>query len=112
MIETVLLNYLNGKNLSASVYMEQPATKPSAFFMLEKTGGGQTDHINQSTFIVQSYAQSLASAATMNEEVKAAMLDAITLEDISRVELNSDYNYTDSTTKTYRYQAVFVITHY
>lgn len=112
MIETVLLNYLNGKNLSANVYMEQPANKPSAFFMLEKTGGGQTDHINQSTFTVQSYAQSLASAAVMNEEIKAVMLDAITLNEISRVELNSDYNYTDSTTKTYRYQAVYVITHY
>lgn len=112
MIETVLLNYLNSEELSATVYMEQPKVKPEAFFVLEKTGGSQVNHINESNFIVQSNAPSLAQAAQMNEEIKAAMLNAITLDDISRVELNSNYNYTDSATKQYRYQAVFVITHY
>lgn len=112
MIETVLLNYLNSEELSATVYMEQPKVKPEAFFVIEKTGGSQTNHINESNFIVQSNAPSLAQAAQMNEEIKAAMLNAITLDDISRVELNSNYNYTDSATKQYRYQAVFVITHY
>jgi hypothetical protein len=48
----------------------------------------------------------------MNEEVKAVMKNAITLDEISRVEVNSDYNFTDPTTKIYRYQAVFVVTHY
>lgn len=112
MIETVLLNYLNNAGLSAQVYMEQPEKKPKTFYLLEKTGGSQTNHINESNFIVQSYAESLASAAHMNEEIKQAMFNAVTLDDISRVELNSNYNYSDSTTKQYRYQAVFVITHY
>ena len=112
MIETVLYNYLNSVDLSADVYMEQPKVKPAAFFLLEKTGGALVDHIYESTFIIQSYGRTLAEAATMNEEVKAAMFDAITLDTISRVEINSDYNYTDPTTKAYRYQAVFVVTHY
>lgn len=112
MIETVLLNYLNSAGLSAQVHMEQPAKKPSAFYILEKTGGSQTNHINESNFTVQSYADSLANAAHMNEDIKQAMLNAITLDEISRVELNSNYNYSDPTTKQYRYQAVFVITHY
>lgn len=112
MIEIVLKNYLDIAELSAPVYFEQPAEKPSEFFLLERSGGGMENHINHSTFIVQSYAQSLSRAAHMNEEIKTAIYDAITLNDISRVELNSDYNYTDTTTKTYRYQAVFVITHY
>lgn len=112
MIETVLLDYLNTANLSAEVYMEQPAVKPEAFFVLEKSGSDQTNHINESNFIVQSNASSLALAASMNEEIKDAMFNAITLGRISRVELNGDYNYTDPTTKQYRYQAVFVITHY
>ena len=112
MIETVLLNYLNSANLSCEVYMEQPEEKPSAFYVLEKTGGDRTNHINESNFIVQSNASSLALAAAMNDEIKEAMFNAITLDDISRVELNGDYNYTDSATKQYRYQAVFVITHY
>ena len=83
-----------------------------AFFVLEKTGGSQTNHINESNIIIQSNGTSLASAASMNEEIKAAMFNAITLDYISRVELNGDYNYTDSASKQYRYQSVFVITHY
>ena len=38
--------------------------------------------------------------------------NAIALEQIVSVSLNSDYNYTDTTTKEYRYQAVFDIVHY
>ena len=49
----------------------------------------------------------------MNEEIKAMMLDGlITLGAVAKVDLNSDYNFTDTTTKTYRYQAVFDIVHY
>jgi hypothetical protein len=32
--------------------------------------------------------------------------------DVLSVELNSNYNYTDTSTKEYRYQAVFDIRHY
>lgn len=112
MIEKVLLDYLNAADLSAEVFMEQPKGKPAAFFLLEKTGGMETEHIFESTFAVQSYGRTLLEAARMNEEIKAAMRDAIALETISRVELNGDYNYTEPITKQYRYQAVFVITHY
>lgn len=112
MIETVLLDYLNNANLSAKVYMEQPKDKPEAFFILEKSGGGQTDHISESDFIVQSYGRTLYEAACMNEEIKVVMLRANTLNEVSAVELNSDYNYTNAESKLYRYQAIFVVTHY
>ena len=112
MIETVLLDYLNNANLSAKVYMEQPKDKPEAFFILEKSGGGQTNHISESDFIVQSYGRTLYEAACMNEEIKAVMLRANTLNEVSAVELNSDYNYTNAESKSYRYQAIFVVTHY
>ena len=36
----------------------------------------------------------------------------IELDDISRCELNTDYNYTDTARKKYRYQAVYDIVHY
>lgn len=112
MIEKILKTYLDNYGLSATVHTEQPGQKPSTFFMIEKSGGGRTDHINTATFIVQSYGTSLTQVVEMNEEIKAAMFNAITLDEISRVELNSDYNFTDTTTKTYRYQAIYVITHY
>lgn len=112
MIETVLLNYLNGLDLSATVYMEQPKVKPEAFFVLEKTGGSSTNHINESTMVIQSYGKTLYQAASMNEEIKQAMSESIFLDEIASVQLNSDYNYTDESAKQYRYQSVFVVTHY
>lgn len=112
MIEKTLLDYLNAAHLSATVYMEQPKEKPAAFFLLEKTGSTKTNHVVESNFAVQSYGATLYEAATMNEEIKAAIAEAITMDEVSRVSLNGDYNFTDNTTKDYRYQAVFVITHY
>ena len=111
MIEIDVLNYLKADK-GLKVYMEIPKEKPSSFYILEKTAGGQTDKVNTSTFVVQSYAPTLYDAALMNETAKSAMSDLINLDVVSRVELNSDYNYTDPTTKQYRYQAVFVLTHY
>ena len=40
------------------------------------------------------------------------MADADTLEDICAVRLNTDYTFTDTASKRFRYQAVFDITHY
>jgi polyhydroxyalkanoate synthesis regulator phasin len=48
----------------------------------------------------------------INEKVKDFMRAAISLDKIAKVECNSDYNFTDSSTKTYRYQAVFDIKYY
>ena len=112
MIEVLLYNYLNNAGLSAHVYTEQPPEKHERFFLMEKTGGIVTEHITESTIAIQSLAESMYEAASMNEEIKTVMEQAINLPDISRVEINSDYNYTDTATKKYRYQAVFVVTHY
>ena len=54
-----------------------------------------------------SYAESLYYAAALNEDVKQAMDDIIALDTVSSAELNSDYNFTDTETKKYRYQAVY-----
>lgn len=111
MIEKILYDYLSTTKKLA-IYLEIPRDKPDSFYIMEKTAGGQTDKVNRATIVIQSYAPTLYDAALMNEAIKNAMLDALELDDISRVEINSDYNYTDPTTKQYRYQAVFVVTHY
>ena len=50
--------------------------------------------------------------AVLNEKVKEFMRAAISLDSIAKVECNSDYNFTDASTKEYRYQAVFDIKYY
>lgn len=112
MIEKIIFDYLNSE-LSVPAYLEIPKDKPNAYYAIERTGGDIENKINRSNIVIQSYAKTLFEAVSMNETVKELMLDGlVTLEDISRVELNSDYNYTDPTTAQYRYQAVFVVTHY
>ena len=113
MIEEILYNFL-GDYLSAPVYTEIPKSYPSRFYSIEKTGSAQENHIKSSTVAIKSYSEnSLYEAAVMNEMLKEVMLyDLISSDDIIKVTLNSDYNFTDSATKQYRYQAVFDIKHY
>ena len=111
MIEKIVLDYLS-QALSVPCYMEMPEEMPDSFVVIEKTGSSIMNKIAKATFAIQSYAPSLFAAATLNDEVKEAMDFIIELDSIINVELNSDYNYTDTGLKAYRYQAVFVVTHY
>lgn len=111
MIELTILQYLKTQ-LTEPVYMETPATVPARYVLMEKTGSTKTKRSHSSTFAFQSYAESLYQVVVLNELVKSAVENLVNLDEIGSVKLNSDYNYTDTTTKQYRYQAVFDITHY
>lgn len=111
MIEKIILDYLN-EALDVPVYMEVPADIVESYVIVEKTGSSETNHIKEATLAIQSVAPSLYKAACLNEEVKAAMDSSITLGSIARAKCNSDYNFTDTTTKSYRYQAVYDVVYY
>lgn len=111
MIEVTLFNYLTGA-LNVPVYMELPPDAPQSCVVIEKIGSSMNNRLESSNFAIQSYGGSMYAAASLNERVKQAMFDSISLNQITSVSLNSDYNYTDTASKKYRYQAVFVITHY
>lgn len=112
MIEKIVLDYLN-KELEVPAYMEEPEDlQAEQYVLIEKTGSSQANHLYTVTLAIQSYAGTLYKAAQLNEQVKTAM-DGITKEkEVTRSELNSDYNYTDTARKQYRYQAVYDLTHY
>lgn len=110
MIEKIVLDYLSQ---SIPAYTEIPEVFPiEPFVLIEKLGGGGENHIYSSRLAVQSYGNSLFEAAVLNERVKELMENMVELDEICKVSLNSDYNFTDTATKRYRYQAVFDITHY
>lgn len=111
MIEKIVLDYLS-EALDYPVYMEEPNNKPERYYLIEKTGGGKRNQICTATIAVQSIAERLVYAAQMNETLKTAMEGIIILDDIGSCRLNSDYNFTDTTTKRYRYQAVYDFVHY
>lgn len=115
MIEITVLDYLNSV-LDVPVSMEKPTNNPKEYVVIEKTGTDNENHIYSAMFAVQSYAKSMYEASSLNEKVKEAMIGngfssyGITAHtDISKCRLNSDYNFTDTTTKEYRYQAVFEV---
>ena len=113
MIEEIIRNYLNDDHLSAPVYMEIPKQAPLEYYILEKTGGSESDQINSSTFALQSYAQSMARASELGYQAAAVMKNGlITLDQISRVSVQGPYDFTDTTKKQYRYQSVCTVTHY
>ena len=112
MIEQRLLEYLNSSLSPVPCYMEMPEDPTGQFVIIDKTGSSVTNRITKANFAIQSYADTLYEAAELNERVKEAMDSMLELDTISKVELNSDYNFTDTDLKAYRYQAVFVLTYY
>lgn len=110
MIELEVLEYLNEHEFSA--YMEWEPDMYGDLVIVEKTSGGQSNHLKSATFTFQSYADSLYKAAKLNERVKEAVFAMEAMPMIAGVHLNSDYNYTDTQFKKYRYQAVFDINYY
>ena len=111
MIELAILNHLKTK-LSVPVYLEEPEAKPNRYVLFEKTSSGRSHKLSSSTFAFQAYAESLYQAVVLNELTKTAVDSLIELDEIASVKLNSDYNFTDTTTKRYRYQAVYDFKHY
>lgn len=113
MIEKTVLDFLD-EELEYPVWMEIPEgeTLPDKYVLLEKIGSSSGDHIRSAVFAVQSYADTLENAAQLNDTVKEVMDRLIELNEVTRSKLNSDYNFTDREKKKYRYQAVYVITHY
>lgn len=111
MIEKTLLDHLTA-SLPDPVYMHYPKDAPTRFYVLQKTGGSRANQLAHATFALQSYGGSLYDTAEMNLAGINAMLDAVELDAVSEVSLNSDYSFADTTRKRERYQAVFDITHY
>jgi hypothetical protein len=111
MIEKIVIDYLESA-LSVPVYAEVPEANTGAFVVVEKVGSSRTNYLDAATIAVQSYGDTLVDAAKLNQTAKGLMLEIVNLEQVSAVRLNSDYNFTDTETKRYRYQALFVITYY
>ena len=98
MIEQIVLDYLT-EHIDVPVFMELPEvpsedypTMPERFILLEKVGGGQTDHIDSGSIAVQSYSlNSLYEAASLDEEMRNVMFGMVALNSISEIRLASNY---------------------
>lgn len=113
LIEEIIRNYLLTQTaITAPVYIDVPSNPPAARIVIERTGGGIEEHIRNNQIAIQSYGASRYKAAFIHEAVLTVMQHIIALPVISACELNAEYDFTDTETKEFRYQAVFDITHY
>ena len=111
MIELVIKNYLDG-HLDVPSFFEHQNGLKGNYVLIEKLSGGKRNTLKSSVFAFQSYADSLFESARLNEQVKEVVETMVELPEITGIQLNSDYNFTDTQTKKYRYQAVFDINYY
>lgn len=111
MIEKIILDYLTGAGVNAVMEIPEGGVV-MPYVVIEKTGGGDENHINSATVAIQSYGASLYQAALLNDQIVALMEDIVLLPEVSACELNSDYNFTDTTKKEYRYQAVYDLVYF
>lgn len=99
-------------HLSCYVGVQAPA-QTTGYVLIDKTGSDTRNHITTSTIAVQCYGETLLDAIQLWERVDPIMQGELIKSDkIASVRLETDYNFTDISTKQYRWQAIYDITHY
>lgn len=113
MIEAITKNYVQEK-MGIPSYLNAPSDKPDKYVRIRKSGSSGDRFIETAIFIFYCVSEkSLYEAAQMNEDLKEVMYDMPGFIDaVSKVELNSDGNFTDTKTKEYRYQSIFEVTYH
>ena len=92
-------------------YMQIPEVETLPFVAMQNIGESGTRFVKDVTISFQSYADTLYKAAELNEKVKEAVYNMVSVKNISAVSLNSSSYQPDTRYKRYRYQALFVITY-
>ena len=111
LIEVIIKQYLD-ERLDAPSFFDYPTDPPNRFVLIDRTSGGENERLPNSTVALQSYGASKYEAMILNDDLKKVMRNMEELNEISKVSLNADYNFTDLERKQHRYQAVFDIYHY
>jgi predicted choloylglycine hydrolase len=119
MIEETIAAYLKDNASVPWFAMRPPAYEDNAnigqrkYGLFEKTSSRKADHVVYSTIAFQSYAPTLLEAAQISAELRELMEQLPnTTAEVSKAQLNSEYNFTNTADKQPRYQAVFSLVHF
>lgn len=112
-IEEALIAYLSTALHDGGypVYAMTPKQDvPRNYIVIDKTGSQLRNGVARATIAIQSISSdSLLKAIEINEEVVEAMENFSSEMNVFGVHLQADYNFTNTATKQYRYQAVYEI---
>ena len=106
MIESVVISYLNSK-LNVPVYAEEPTRKTAEYVTVKSIDNGRVDFIDAVTLNIVSVSTSLENAAKLNKQVKDAMYDIISLDNVSSSKCGGSGQRVDTSTKRYECECIF-----
>ena len=106
--ERVVVDHLNGSEVGATAYYDVPAERPSAFVVVERTGGPRGEgETSRPTLDAQCWAASRRDAALLAQAVEDALVDMpTTVENVAHVSITSIFRDTDLESGTPRYHVV------
>lgn len=110
MIEDIIIAYLAGAQ-SLPVYAEVPVDPPTEYIVIQRTGGAEENLIREATVALQTVTMtSRYRAAQLAESVRELMLAITSRPEIFHSSVNAGpYDFTDPSTKAYRYQTVYTL---
>lgn len=115
-IEKEVRDYLCAKNIEGiggNVYMDVPTNMSNIkeYILIQKTGNSERNMMESPVVAIKSISkQSRYLASLNNERVKEAMRGfRYSVPNVFGCVLNTDYDFTNTATKEYRYQSVWQI---
>jgi hypothetical protein len=111
MIEVDIRQYLVDE-LKIPVLFERPKTKTVPCVLMQIIDEGYVEHIPAMTISFTISHTSFYNAKVLADQVKGLLLNAITLEDISKASLGGVNSTTDSERGVYEYELIFNFIHY
>ena len=112
-IEEIVIGYLTSKGIAdGAVYAEVPANDiPDNYVLIQRSSGSINNHIRQLGLYTEARSRnSKVDAARLHEDVIAVMQSIRDETPLFRCDLNADYDAAQTSTKEYRYQALWEIT--
>lgn len=107
-LEKKIIEYLSPL-LSVPVVAETPEDVPDSYVSIERVGRAVRNRVTTDSIAFKSHGNTMLDAAELDEEVQGCMEGFISLDEISSVTLQSNYNATDTSNLKYRYQCIYDI---
>ena len=106
--ERVVVDHLNGSEVGATAYYDVPSKRPTAFVVVERTGGPRGEgETSRPMLDLQCWAATRRDAALLAQAVEYALVDMpASVENVAHVSITSVFRDTDLETGTPRYHVV------
>ena len=112
-IEARVIAHLAANLTGCTVAAEVPEDYTDALIVVSRVGEQVDNHLRRTRLAVQCYGATMLDAAARCEDAVGALM-TLPANDagVTALRVETTYNWTDETTKRYRYQAVVHVSYY